>query len=212
MRQSRPRRTSRKARTRDHARLLAKRTDEIDGELRIVAEPPLIMPLADLVPEAEGREELVDYMHALVAEYRRSLRVVHHPFEEFKWVDTAHKVVGVGSVGTRAWIHLFLGRDAVDPLFLQSKEAQSSVLERFVGRSALANHGRRVVAGQRVMQAASDIFLGWLRVKERDGMVRDYYVRQLHDWKGGVDVDTMLVPGATLYARVCGATLARAHA
>jgi uncharacterized protein (DUF2252 family) len=201
-----------KARTRDHARLLAKRTDEIDGELRIVADPPLIVPLADLMPGVEGREELVAYMHALVAEYRRSFRVVHHPFEEFKWVDTAHKVVGVGSVGTRAWIHLFLGRDADDPLFLQSKEAQTSVLERFVGISALANHGRRVVAGQRVMQAASDIFLGWLRVKERDGVSRDYYVRQLHDWKGGVDVDSMLVPGATLYARVCGATLARAHA
>ena len=201
-----------KARTRDHARLLAKRTDEIDGELRIVADPPLIVPLADLMPDAAGREELVAYMHSLVAEYRRSLRVVHHPFEEFKWVDTAHKVVGVGSVGTRAWIHLFLGRDADDPLFLQSKQAQASVLERFVGRSALANHGRRVVAGQRVMQAASDIFLGWLRVKEGDGIARDYYVRQLHDWKGGVDVDSMLVPGATLYARVCGATLARAHA
>ena len=201
-----------KARTRDHARLLAKRTDEIDGELRIVADPPLIVPLADLMPEAAGREELVAYMHSLVAEYRRSFRVVHHPFEEFKWVDTAHKVVGVGSVGTRAWIHLFLGRDTDDPLFLQSKEAQASVLERFVGKSALANHGRRVVAGQRVMQAASDIFLGWLRVKERDGVSRDYYVRQLHDWKGGVDVDSMLVPGATLYARLCGATLARAHA
>ncbi len=201
-----------KARTRDHARLLAKRTDEIDGELRIVADPPLIVPLADLMPEAARREELVAYMHSLVAEYRRSFRVVHHPFEEFKWVDTAHKVVGVGSVGTRAWIHLFLGRDADDPLFLQSKEAQASVLERFVGRSALANHGRRVVAGQRVMQAASDIFLGWLRVKEREGVTRDYYVRQLHDWKGGVDVDSMLVPGATLYARLCGATLARAHA
>ena len=201
-----------KARTRDHARLLAKRTDEIDGELRIVADPPLIVPLADLMPDAEGREELVAYMRSLVAEYRRSFRVVHHPFEEFKWVDTAHKVVGVGSVGTRAWIHLFLGRDSDDPLFLQSKEAQASVLERFVGRSALANHGRRVVAGQRVMQAASDIFLGWLRVKEGDGFSRDYYVRQLHDWKGGVDADSMLVPGTTLYARLCGATLARAHA
>ncbi len=201
-----------KARTRDHARLLAKRTDEIDGELRIVPDPPLIVPLSDLMPEAEGREELVAYMESLIAEYRRSFRVVHHPFEEFKWVDTAHKVVGVGSVGTRAWIHLFLGRDTDDPLFLQSKEAQPSVLERFVGKSALANHGRRVVAGQRVMQAASDIFLGWLRVRERDGIARDYYVRQLHDWKGGVDIDSMLVPGATLYARLCGATLARAHA
>ena len=201
-----------KARTRDHAQVLAKRTDEIDGELRIVADPPLIVPLADLMPEAAGREELVAYMRSLVAEYRRSFRVVHHPFEEFEWVDTAHKVVGVGSVGTRAWIHLFLGRDADDPLFLQSKEAQTSVLERFVGKSPLANHGRRVVAGQRVMQAASDIFLGWLRVKELDGVERDYYVRQLHDWKGGVEPDRMLVPGTTLYARLCGATLARAHA
>jgi len=203
-----------KARTRDHARLLARRTDEIDGELRIVADPPLILPLADLMPEAAGREELMAYMESLIAEYRRSFRVVHHPFEEFKWVDTAHKVVGVGSVGTRAWIHLFLGRDADDPLFLQSKEAQASVLERFVGRSALANHGRRVVAGQRVMQAASDIFLGWLRVKGPDGATRDYYVRQLHDWKGGVDVDvdSILASGVTVYARLCGATLARAHA
>ncbi len=203
-----------KARTRDHARLLARRTDEIDGELRIVADPPLILPLADLMPEAAGREELLAYMESLIAEYRRSFRVVHHPFEEFKWVDTAHKVVGVGSVGTRAWIHLFLGRDADDPLFLQAKEAQASVLERFVGRSALANHGRRVVAGQRVMQAASDIFLGWLRVKGLDGAARDYYVRQLHDWKGGVDVDddSILASGVTVYARLCGATLARAHA
>jgi len=201
-----------KARTRDHARLLARRTDEIDGELRIVADPPLILPLADLMPEAAGREELIAYMESLIAEYRRSFRVVHHPFEEFKWVDTAHKVVGVGSVGTRAWIHLFLGRDADDPLFLQAKEAQASVLERFVGRSALANHGRRVVAGQRVMQAASDIFLGWLRVKGPDGAARDYYVRQLHDWKGGVEVDSMQASGVTLYARLCGATLARAHA
>jgi uncharacterized protein (DUF2252 family) len=201
-----------KARTRDHARVLAKRADEIGGELRIVAEPPLIVPLGDLAPDEMGREELRDYMRSLIELYRQSFRVVHHPFEEYEWVDTAHKVVGVGSVGTRAWIHLFVGRDTDDPLFLQSKEAQASVLERFVGRSALSNHGRRVVAGQRVMQAASDIFLGWLRVTELDGASRDYYVRQLHDWKGGVDLETMLVPGATLYARLCGATLARAHA
>jgi uncharacterized protein (DUF2252 family) len=201
-----------KARTRDHARVFAKRADEIHGELRIVADPPLVVPLADLAPEGLEREGLEEYMRSLIALYRRSFRVVHHPFEEYEWVDTAHKVVGVGSVGTRAWIHLFVGRDADDPLFLQSKEAQASVLERFVGRSALSNHGRRVVAGQRVMQAASDIFLGWLRVTELDGGSRDYYVRQLHDWKGGVDIETMLVPGATLYARLCGATLARAHA
>jgi uncharacterized protein (DUF2252 family) len=201
-----------KARTRDHERLLARRADEVDGELRIVADPPLVLPVRDLAPDGMGREELQGYVRSLIAAYRRSFKVAHHPFEEYEWVDTAHKVVGVGSVGTRAWIHLFVGRDADDPLFLQSKEAQPSVLERFVGRSALSNHGRRVVAGQRVMQAASDIFLGWLRSTELDGSRRDYYVRQLHDWKGGIELDNMLAPGATLYARLCGATLARAHA
>jgi uncharacterized protein (DUF2252 family) len=201
-----------KARTRDHARLLAKRADEVAGELRIVPAPPLIVPLSEMTQAGIGREELRGQMQSLISLYRRSFRVAHHPFEEYEWVDTAHKVVGVGSVGTRAWIHLFVGRDTDDPLFLQSKEAQASVLEPFVGRSAISNHGRRVVAGQRVMQAASDIFLGWLRAPELDGARRDYYVRQLHDWKGGIDLDSMLVPAATLYARLCGATLARAHA
>jgi uncharacterized protein (DUF2252 family) len=163
-----------KARTRDHERVLARRTEEIDGELRIVADPPLIVPLADVRAGESAREELVEFMRELIALYRRSFRVVHHPFEEFAWVDSAHKVVGVGSVGLRAWIHLFVGRDADDPLFLQSKEAQASVLERFLGRSRFVNHGRRVVAGQRLMQAASDIFLGWLRVTELDGVSRDY--------------------------------------
>jgi uncharacterized protein (DUF2252 family) len=201
-----------RARTRDHTRLLAKRADEVDGELRIVADPPLIVPVRDLRQDGIGREELQGSMRSLIGLYRRSFKVAHHPFEEYEWVDTAHKVVGVGSVGTRAWIHLFVGRDADDPLFLQSKEAQPSVLEPFIGRSAISNHGRRVVAGQRVMQAASDIFLGWLRSTELDGARRDYYVRQLHDWKGAIDLEGMVVPAATLYARLCGATLARAHA
>jgi uncharacterized protein (DUF2252 family) len=124
----------------------------------------------------------------------------------------ARKVVGVGSVGTRAWVILMLGRDESDPLILQAKEAQASVLERHVGASAYGNHGERVVRGQRMMQAASDIFLGWQRVTDLDGRSRDYYVRQLHDWKGSVNVENLRVPGATLYARVCGQTLARAHA
>ena len=132
--------------------------------------------------------------------------------EQYRYLDTARKVVGVGSVGTRAWILLFEGRQRQAPLFLQAKEAQASVLERFLGRSRYGNHGRRVVEGQRLMQAASDIFLGWLRFEGLDGQMRDYYVRQLHDWKGSVDVETLRVPGATLYARLCGATLARAHA
>ena len=202
-----------KARTRDSLRVFAKRADEIDGELRIVADPPLVVPLEDLAepddPRLEGIEE---WMRSLVTRYRRSLARQHHPLEEFEYVHTARKVVGVGSVGTRAWIHLFVGRDEQDPLFLQSKEAQPSVLEPFLGRSEHAENGRRVVVGQRLMQAASDIFLGWLRVTGLDGVTRHYYVRQLHDWKGAVEADGLLVPGTTLYARLCGATLARAHA
>jgi len=140
------------------------------------------------------------------------LRGTTTPIEEFEYLHTARKVVGVGSVGTRAWIHLFVGRDDNDPLFLQSKEAEASVLERFVGKSEHGHHGRRVVVGQRLMQAASDFFLGWLRVKGLDGQTRDYYVRQLHDWKGSVEVESLRVPGVIAYARLCGATLARAHA
>jgi hypothetical protein len=120
--------------------------------------------------------------------------------------------VGVGSVGTHAWIHLFVGRDRSDPLILQSKEAQPSVLERFLRKSAYSNCGQRVVVGQHLMQAATDIFLGWWRVTGDDGQSRDYYTRQLHDWKGGAEPETFRVPGATLYAELCGATLARAHA
>ena len=118
-------------------------------------------------------------------------------------------MVGVGSVGTRCYIMLMVGRDHNDPLFLQIKEAEASVLERFIDKSTYSHHGHRVVAGQRLMQAA-DIFLGWIRIKGLDGVTRDYYVRQFQDWKGGADIDSMLVPGATLYSRICGATLARA--
>ncbi len=124
----------------------------------------------------------------------------------------ARKVVGVGSVGTRAWIVLLTGRDDADPLFLQAKEAQESVLERFVGASEYENSGERVVRGQRMMQASSDIFLGWQRVEGIDGIERDFYLRQLHDWKGSLDPEVMVPRGALLYARVCGETLARAHA
>ena len=170
------------------------------------------MPFDDLVLSGMAREDIEEWMRSLVKSYRHSLATRHHPIEEFRYVDTARKVVGVGSVGTRAWIFLFLGRQRQAPLFLQAKEAQASVLERFVGKSEYANNGQRVVEGQRLMQAASDIFLGWLRLKGLDGRTRDYYVRQLHDWKGSIEVEALRVPGATLYARLCGATLARAHA
>jgi uncharacterized protein (DUF2252 family) len=201
-----------KALTRDSTRVFAKRADQIDGELRIVADPPLIIPIEDLIQPGSEWEDPVPLIKKLLTSYRRTLGRQHHPIEEYRYVHTAHKVVGVGSVGTRCYIMLMLGRDHDDPLFLQIKEAQASVLERLLDKSTYPHHGERVVAGQRLMQAATDIFLGWQRIKGLDGVTRDYYVRQFHDWKGGADVDAMLVPGATLYSRICGATLARAHA
>jgi uncharacterized protein (DUF2252 family) len=201
-----------KARKRDHVRAFAKRVAGMHGELRFVAEPPLIVPLRDLAGPGTEHEELDDWARSMVSTYRRSLAREHHPLEEYRLIDTARRVVGVGSVGTNAWIHLFVGRDHTDPLILQSKQAQPSVLERFLKQSAYPNAGQRVVVGQHLMQAATDIFLGWWRATDRDGQPHDYYTRQLHDWKGGVEPETFRVPGATIYAELCGATLARAHA
>ena len=201
-----------KARTRDSTRVFAKRTDEVDGELRIVADPPIIIPIEDLVTPGSEWENPTPLIKKLLSSYRRTLGRHHHPLEEYRYVHAAYKMVGVGSVGTRCYIMLLLGRDHNDPLFLQIKEAQASVLERFLPKSTYSHHGERVVAGQRLMQAATDIFLGWQRIKGLDGVSRDYYVRQFQDWKGSADVDSLLVPGATLYSRICGATLARAHA
>jgi hypothetical protein len=201
-----------KARTRDCLRVHSKRTGSVDGQPRIVADPPLIMPIEDLLLSASVRRETEKSVETMIRSYRRSLAREHHPIEEFRYVHMARKVVGVGSVGTRCWIFLMEGRDHKDPLFLQAKEAQASVLERFLGPSEYRNHGQRIVAGQHLMQAATDIFLGWQRVKDLDGQTRDYYIRQFHDWKGSVQVDRLRVPGATLYARLCGRALARAHA
>ena len=202
-----------KARTRDTMQAFSKLTREVDGQRRIIADPPLIVPVEDLLPEGREREEIGAELRGLIRSYRRTLETDRrHLLEQYEFVQMARKVVGVGSVGTRAWILLLLGRDGQDPLFLQAKEAQQSVLERFVGRSRYQNCGQRVVAGQRLMQAASDIFLGWQRVSGLDGQTRDFYVRQLRDWKGSADVDTMTASGMTAYARMCGATLARAHA
>jgi Uncharacterized protein conserved in bacteria (DUF2252) len=183
-----------KARTRDSVRVFARRAGQVDGELRILADPPLIVPLEDMVaPDPElGSPEAV--IKKLIWSYRRTLGQEHHPLEEFRYVHAASKVVGVGSVGTRCYVVLMVGRDRSDPLFLQ------------------VNHGQRVVVGQKLMQAASDIFLGWVRVRDPDGRTHDYYVRQLHDWKGSADVERLRATGTALYARLCGATLARAHA
>jgi len=198
--------------THDSTRVFARRTREVDGELRIVADPPLIVPIEDLIVPGSEWEDPAPLIKKLLSSYRRTLGQQGHPLEEFRYVHAARKVVGVGSVGTRCYILLLLGRDTNDPLFLQLKEAQASVLERYLGRSAYPHHGQRVVMGQRLMQAATDIFLGWQRIKGLDGVTRDYYVRQFHDWKGGADVERILVPGAAVCARICGATLARAHA
>ena len=201
-----------KARTRNSVRVFSKRTGEVGGQLRIVRDPPLIVPIEDLLLSAAEREETEKAVARLIRTYRRGRAHEHHPIEEFRYVHMARKVVGVGSVGTRCWIFLMEGRDLDDPLFLQAKEAQASVLERFVGKSEYRNHGQRVVAGQHLMQAATDIFLGWQRVTDLDNHTRDYYIRQFQDWKGSIDVDNLSVQGATLYARVCGRALARAHA
>ncbi len=201
-----------KARTRDSMQAFSKLTHEVDGRRRIIADPPLITPIEDLVSGAGG-ETLEAELRALIRSYRRTLETDRRVLlEDFEYVHAARKVVGVGSVGTRAWILLLQGRDEQDPLFLQAKEAQESVLERFVGKSQYRNCGQRVVAGQRLMQAASDIFLGWQRLTGVDGQIRDFYVRQLRDWKGSADVDNMAANAMSVYARVCGATLARAHA
>jgi uncharacterized protein (DUF2252 family) len=202
----------RKAQSRDSIRVFARRADEVEGELRIVADPPIIIPIEDLIKPGSEWEDPIPLIKKLLSSYRRTLGNQHHPLEEYRYVHTAYKMVGVGSVGTRCYIMLMVGRDDNDPLFLQTKEAEASVLERFIGKSTYSHHGQRVVAGQRLMQAATDIFLGWIRIKGLDGVTRDYYVRQFQDWKGGADIDSMLLPGATLYSRICGATLARAHA
>jgi uncharacterized protein (DUF2252 family) len=202
-----------KARTRDSMSAFSKLTRVIDGEPRIVADPPLIVPVDELGTGRE-RKEMFDWLHELLRSYRQTLGYERRTLlEQFRLTDFARKVVGVGSVGTRAWIALMLGRDGEDPLFLQMKEAQPSVLEEFLGPSELDNHGERVVTGQRLMQASSDIFLGWLRVEAGlDGQGRDFYGRQLRDWKGSAVIERMAPQGLARYGRLCGWTLARAHA
>jgi uncharacterized protein (DUF2252 family) len=201
-----------KAHTHDSSHLFAKLVRVVDGRPRIIADPPLITPLEDLLPEGVERELAESAMRELIKTYRSTIPVDFHPVEEFRFVHMARKVVGVGSVGTRAWVLLLEGRDSGDPLLLQAKEAEASVLERFLGESVHSSHGERVVRGQRLMQSASDIFLGWQGVVGVEGRARDFYVRQLHDWKGSIEADQLVAKGAMLYAQICGETLARAHA
>jgi uncharacterized protein (DUF2252 family) len=201
-----------KARLSDSMKAFSKLTSSENGEPRITSDPPLIQTIEDLLPGERG-EAFREAFHDLLRNYRRTLQPDRRQaLEGFRMVDLALKVVGVGSVGTRAYIALLLGRDDEDPLFLQFKEAGPSVLERFVGKSRLANNGERVVAGQRLMQASSDIFLGWQRVMGIDSMRRDFYARQLKDWKGSFELEGAVPDAAMHYGRACGWTLARAHA
>jgi uncharacterized protein (DUF2252 family) len=202
-----------KARTKDSMAAFSKLTEHVDGEVRIVDQSPLIVPIDQLAP-GEERDQLFEALHLLMRRYRDTLEFGRRELlEQFELVDFARKVVGVGSVGTRAWIALLLGRDVQDPLFLQMKEAEASVLEEFLGASEFSNHGERVVTGQRLMQATSDIFLGWVHVDSGlDEQPRDFYGRQLKDWKGSAEIEQMVPKGMAAYGRLCGWTLARAHA
>jgi uncharacterized protein (DUF2252 family) len=202
-----------KARTRDSMSAFSKLTEVVDGRLRIVDQSPLIVPIDQLVSDGE-RDEMYEGLHGLVRGYRETLEFDRRVLlEQFQLADFARKVVGVGSVGTRAWIALMLGRDGQDPLILQMKEAEASVFEEFLGPSEFSNHGERIVVGQRLMQASSDIFLGWLHVKSGlDSQARDFYGRQLKDWKGSAEIEQMIPKGLTMYGKLCGWTLARAHA
>jgi uncharacterized protein (DUF2252 family) len=202
-----------KARTRDSMRAVSKFTGIVGGERRIISEPPLIVSIDELT-EDERWHEIADEIQNMVAAYRETLAPERRDLlDQYRLVHIARKVVGVGSVGTRAWIALFLGTNDADPLVLQIKEAQRSVLEGFLAESEYENHAERVVVGQRRMQAIGDPFLGWTRIdRGLDGLPRDYYVRQLWDWKGSATIEALSARGLEAYGRTCAWTLARAHA
>ena len=201
-----------KARSKDSLRAVAKLTERVNGSVRIASAPPLVVPVAEMLPAARAEEVEAEIRKVLTA-YRRTLGPeVRRLAATYRYVDMAHKVVGVGSVGNRAWIVLLEGRDAGDPLVLQAKEARASVLERHLAPSRFRNHAERVVQGQRLMQAAGDIFLGWHRATGLDGESRDFYVRQLWDGKASAEIGRMEPASLLLYGQLCGWTLARAHA
>jgi len=201
-----------KARTRDSMQALGKLTTVVDGRRQIISDPPVVVPVEELFADMQT-DAIYKELRSVVGKYRRTLQSDRrHLLEQFTLVQLARKVVGVGSVGTRAWILLMDAGDGIEPLFLQAKEAQPSVLAEYCGRSQYNNEGERVVAGQHLMQAQSDIFLGWTRVPAPDGVDRDFYVRQLRDWKFSMPIEQMIPSGLTVYAQLCGWTLARAHA
>jgi len=201
-----------KARRKTSLRAVKKLTERVDGELRFSHVPPLLVPIRELVGPLDAREQSA-FVQTVLDRYAESLDADReYLFRTHRFVDMARKVVGVGSVGTRAWVFLLVGRDGKDPLVLQAKEAQASVLEPYLGASEFANHGERVVRGQQISQAASDIFLGFQRSIGLDGEEHDFYVRQLWDWKASADLSALTESGLHAYTRACGWSLARAHA
>jgi uncharacterized protein (DUF2252 family) len=206
------RKAIRKSLSHDHITAFGKLIEQTDGELRFISNPPLVVPVEELLGEQE-RERYVEVVSSFLRQYRSSLPPhLRGLVESYRFARMARKVVGVGSVGTRAWVVLMTGRDASDPLLLQLKEAKRSVLEPYAGRSLYESAGRRVVEGQRYMQTASDSLLGWYRLKAWDGQMRDFYVRQLWDGKSSIDVARLTPGGLMAYGEACGWTLSRAHA
>jgi len=206
-------RSASKARTKDNLGAMARFAVVEDGVARLKAEPPLVVPIRDLLADPAKVQATEDSLRELLGAYRETLEPERRVLlDRYRLVDMARKVVGVGSVGTRSWMLLLL-EDGEHPLFLQAKEAGPSVLEAYVGASAYDNGGQRVVVGQRLMQAVSDIFLGWIRSPGIEtGEPRDFYLRQLRDWKGSAEVETMRPEGLLAYGEICGWTLARSHA
>jgi len=205
-------RTVQRARSKNRLRAFEKLVETSDGVSRFRSDPPVLVPARDLIEEHE-LDELMTTIGRSLQLYRRTLspdrRVL---LDRYRFVDLARKVVGVGSVGTRCWVALLIGDDESDPLFLQVKEATASVLEEHLGASRYDQHGQRVVEGQRLIQSSPDVFLGWERGRGVDGVDRDYYFRQLWDWKGSADLDRIRPEGLAMYAALCGRCLAHAHA
>ncbi len=201
-----------KAKNKDRMKALTRLTVVEDGEIRFASDPPVLQPVSELM-SAGDRDQLIGLVREAFQNYRRTLQPDRRQLlERYRFVDLARKVVGVGSVGTRCWVALLLGREDGDPLFLQVKEAERSVLEPYLGRSPYQHQGRRVVEGQRTVQAGSDIFLGWERIATPDGATHDHYFRQLWDWKISADIDAMSPVVLGIYSQLCGVALARAHA
>ncbi len=202
-----------RGKSKDALRARDRLTRTVGGELRFISDPPLLTPISELIGET-GDPGLAAVIEGAIRSYRRSLSGERrHLLAGYRFVDLARKIVGVGSVGTRDWVALFVGRDDADVLVLQVKEAEPSVLERYLPKSVFSSAGQRVVEGQRLMQAASDLFLGWQRTPVgADARAHDYYVRQLWDWKISADVDVMQASGLSVYSQMCAWTLARAHA